>query len=409
MREKLTDVFIKSLVAPHEPDCAVRNRPNERCNCRGRIEVVDTKSSGLALRVTSKGAKSWCLRFRDPHSGKTSRATIGTYPDVSLGDARDRADDMRRRIAAGNNPVEPQAETVSVILDRFVTEYVRNAGHPLRSGDVIEGTFDRLVKPCIGQIKIRLLRRSHVNSMLDKIAADRGPVMADRTLAYLRKALNWYAAKNDEFNSPIAHGMARTKPRERERERTLVDDEIRAVWSTAEATGSVFGRYVQFLLLTAVRRTEGARMKRSEVSNGEWIIPAARMKGKREHLVPFSPSAKAILDRVPKRGEFVFTTDGANPISGFNKLKRTFDAAVLRRLREDDARAKPLPNWTLHDLRRTARSLMSRAGVSTDIAERCLAHVIGGVRGVYDRHAYAAEKRDAFEKLGAMIESIVVP
>src|SRR5262249_44918964 len=160
-------------------------------------------------------------------------------------------------------------------------------------------------KPRIGEINIRLLRRSDINAMLDEIAAHHGPVAADRTLAYLRKALKWYATKDDEFNSPIAHGMARTKPRERERERSLADDEIRAVWGAAEATGSVFGRYVQFLLLTAVRRNEGARMKRGEVSNGEWIIPAARMKGKREHLVPLPPSAKAILDRVPQRGEFV--------------------------------------------------------------------------------------------------------
>jgi integrase len=310
-----------------------------------------------------------------------------------------------------------------------MTEYANNEGRPLRSADAIESAFDRLVKPRIGALSVHALRRSDINAMLDKIAADRGPVMADRTLAYLRKALNWYATNNDEFIPPIARGMARTKPRERERERTLTDDEIRAVWGAADAVGTVFSRYVQFVLLTATRRTEAASMRWDELSNGDWIVPAARMKGKREHLIPLSPAAMAILDRELRREaprdrflpreascrprqtkcEYVFTTDGTSPVSGFAKLKTKFDTAVLKRVREASPRAKPLPHWTLHDLRRTARSLMSRAGVPSDIAERCLAHVIGGVRGVYDRHAYAAEKRDAFERLATMVEGIVSP
>jgi integrase len=92
----------------------------------------------------------------------------------------------------------------------------------------------------------------------------------------------------------------------------------------------------------------------------------------------------------------VFTTnDGRKPISSLSLFKRQLDAA------------SGTEGWTLHDLRRTARSLMSRAGVPTDHAERCLGHVIGGVRGVYDRHEYHAEKQQAFEALAALIERIV--
>jgi len=92
--------------------------------------------------------------------------------------------------------------------------------------------------------------------------------------------------------------------------------------------------------------------------------------------------------------DLVFTNDGRRPVSPC-KLKPDLD------------RASGVTGWTLHDLRRTARSLMSRAGVNTDHAERCLGHVIGGVRGVYDRHEYLAEKRQAFEALAALIDSIV--
>jgi integrase len=133
-------------------------------------------------------------------------------------------------------------------------------------------------------------------------------------------------------------------------------------------------------------------MRWDEVDGAVWRIPASRMKGKAEHVVPLNGAAQALLNS-QREGPFVF--GGDRPLGGLSHLKARLDAAV------------PLPHWTLHDLRRTARSLLSRAGVSADIAERCLAHVIPGVRGVYDRHAYLEEKRQAFEALAAEVERIV--
>jgi integrase len=141
-------------------------------------------------------------------------------------------------------------------------------------------------------------------------------------------------------------------------------------------------------------------MSRGEVSGSEWAIPANRYKTGLEHVVPLSALAKRVLDldEVRKTGRnFVFTTDGKRPISGFSKLKVGFDKAC------------GVTGWTLHDLRRTARSLMSRAGVASDHAERCLGHVMGGIRGVDDRHEYLNEKRHAFEALASLIERILDP
>jgi integrase len=164
-------------------------------------------------------------------------------------------------------------------------------------------------------------------------------------------------------------------------------------------------------LLTATRRTEAAAMRRSEVSGDEWTVPPERYKTGLELVVPLSPAARAVLEKVPRIGKsgFVFTTDGTHPVAGFSKFKRAFDVKVLAELRKQDPQANPLPNWTLHDLRRTARSLMSRAGIASDHAERCLGHVIGGVRGTYDRHAYYEEKKRAFEALASLVERIVNP
>jgi integrase len=214
--------------------------------------------------------------------------------------------------------------------------------------------------------------------------------MANSTLAILGKVLNWHASRSDDFVSPVVRGMARTFRSKLARDRVLTGDEIRKVWG---ANGRVFGAYVRFLLLTAARRNEVAQMEWAEVDGGDWLLPAGRNKTGVELLRPLSHQAQAILQALPKAGKFVWM--GTNPMTSFSAYKAAFD------------KASGVKGWRLHDLRRTARSLMSRAGVPTDHAERCLGHVIPGVRGVYDRHEYHTEKAQAYEALAALIEWIV--
>jgi integrase len=155
----------------------------------------------------------------------------------------------------------------------------------------------------------------------------------------------------------------------------------------------VFGSFVKFVLLTATRRNEAVYATRSEIVGAEWTIPASRYKTKIDHLIPLSRSALAQLPA--ENGDFVFSANGKQAIGSLTERKQALDAA------------SGVSGYTIHDLRRTARSLMSRAGIPSDHAERCLGHVIGGVRGVYDRHEYHAEKARAFEALAALIERIV--
>jgi integrase len=210
--------------------------------------------------------------------------------------------------------------------------------------------------------------------------------------------------------------MARTKPKDLARKRVLSDDELRIIWRVAdrhEANGAnlVYDYLLQFILLTATRLREASNMNRSEVTGAHWVIPAARYKTKLPHLIPLSASAQPLLASMPIIGKagWVFTTDGDVAFSGFSKAKAGFDERVLAELRKSDPKAEPLPHWTPHDLRRTARTLMSRAGVPADHAERCLGHVLPGIRGTYDLHEYAQEKRQAFEALAAQVERIVNP
>jgi integrase len=156
---------------------------------------------------------------------------------------------------------------------------------------------------------------------------------------------------------------------------------------------------LQFLLLTAARRGEATEMVWAELDGTDWVLPAVRNKVKADLVRPLSSAALTVLAKLPRFAgcDLVFTTDGRRAISGFDHFKKHFDAACS------------VTNWRLHDLRRTSRSLMSRAGVNADIAERMLGHTIGGVRKTYDRHEYHSEKKIGFEKLARQIELIINP
>lgn len=247
--------------------------------------------------------------------------------------------------------------------------------------------------------------------MLDEIEDENGPVMADRTLAYLRKAFNWFQARDEDFTNPIVKGLRQVGTNSRDR--VLTDDQLRDLWAALDIVENVpacYPRFVKSLLLTTTRRNEAALMHSSELDGDHWTIPADRYKTGIDHVIPLSAAARELIGEKPAGANgnswFIFTTTGGvKGFSGFSKAKRELDKATAK-VRAEAGR-EPMPHWVLHDLRRTGRSLMSRAGVPADHAERCLGHVIGGVRGVYDRYAYLDEKRAAFDKLAGLVSQIV--
>lgn len=308
----------------------------------------------------------------------------------------------------------PHATTGST-LRAVAAEYLADpeGGKKLRSRHERERIFEVYLFPKFGSRQIASIRRKEISDLLKKIRTELGPVMADHVLAVLRKLMNWHATDNEDFRSPIVRGMAKTKPKERARERVLSDGELRAVWRAAEASETPYGHLVRYILLTATRLREAACMARGELfaEGAEWLIPGSRHKTKREFLLPLSKAAQEVLAEVPEIGRrgWVFTIDGERPINGFSKGKAQLDARVLAIVRQHDPSADPLPRWTFHDLRRTARSLMSRAGVPSRHAEVALGHTIKGVEAIYDRYEYAAEKREAFEALSSLIARILSP
>ena len=389
-----------TIVARGFTDIAVKHlKPGDK-----RRELPDPGARGLYVIVEPSGFKSFAVRFR--FDGKTKKLSLG---NISLSAARKAAAHALHEVQEGRDPTATkkqanaerkiiEANTFAAIAEKYFSIEcgLRRDGEnltfngKLRSADRRFADVQRLVLPVLGNRPVSQIKRSEVVALLDKIEIEHGPTMADLILAFVRRIFSWHAARDDDFRSPIVRGMARSKPKERERRRILTDEEIRKVWNP-EVKGP-FAALVRFLLLSGARRNEALGLTWNEIKDGVWELPAARNKTKLPLNRPLSAAALAVIESQRRDGgAFVFATNDGG------KTKKRFDAAT------------GTSGWTLHDLRRTARSLMSRAGVGSDHAERCLGHVIAGVAGVYDRHHYQPEMKRAYYALVALIERIANP
>jgi integrase len=364
----------------------------------------DQEIKGFVARCLNSGAVTYGYRYRDKGTGKQRWLGLGLHGSITADEARDLAKKRAGDVADHRDPVaeleakraeaarerQADANTVDAVLDQFIARHVDK----LRSAKTVTRSLEVYVRPRIGRKSIYDVKRLDIVQLLDAIEdADKAPT-ADRVLAYLRKAFNWYAARDEGFVPPIVKGMARTKPAERARTRALADDEIRSVWQALDSgeLPAAFSDAVRALLLTAQRRDEIGLMRAEEVDGDTLIIPADRYKTGLPNAVPLTAEAlRWIGDR--KAGFMFSTTDGKKAFSGWSKSKRELDAIIARQRKK--AGLKPMAPWVLHDLRRTA--------------EMVLGHKLAGVRGVYDRHSYAAEKRDALEKLAGLVKLILNP
>jgi integrase len=381
------------LMKPKKPltDRAIRHLQPA---ARGKRRIAwDAIVPGLGVRVTEKGVKTFVLVTRYPGSANPAPRSLGVYGAITLEAARAKARDWLSLIAGGIDPEQHATRKREQTFRAISEQYFLRKAKDHRSRPRSEATLARLVYPTFGVRPIEAINRSDIVRLLDRIEDECGPIMANRTLGIINRVMNFHASRSDDFRSPIVRGMARGT--EQARSRILNDDELRAIWKTT-ADYPVYGALLRFILLTATRRNEAGKMRWAELNGGRtWIIPAARYKTNLDHVIPLSALALSVLPE--RNGEFVFTKNGHQAMGGYERHKQAIDEA------------SGVSGWVIHDLRRTARSLLSRAGVPSDHAERCLGHVIPGVRGVYDRHEYFDEKARALEALAAQVQRIIDP
>ena len=370
MKKHLTDAAVKAFKSPKA----------------GQIEIFDLGYAGLALRLGCGGAKTFEHFYR--LDGKLKRDTLGRWPSISLAEARNIWRLTREAIAKGERP---QAKSSTSPLFEFVAEeWLKKdqASNKKQTQYLATRTVEADLLPAWRGKRIDEISKADVIELLDRIT-DRAPVGARRVRALVRRLFRWCIERDILTVDPTA-----TLPREanaKSRERILRDDELAKIWRAADGN---YGAVVRMLALTGARRDEIASLRWDEVDGDTITLSGERTKTGRPHTIPLSKPALDILASQPRVSGFVFAAASGKPIQLWSKLKSRIDAA------------SGVSGWVVHDLRRTARSLMSRAGVWPDICERVIGHTIRGVEGVYDRYHYDAEKRDALARLAELVTKI---
>ena len=360
-----------------------------------RYAFPDPELRGLYVRVQPSGAKSFVTVSRDPY-GKQVWTTIGAADVLGVDEARDLAREAIKRVRQGLPATEPppaRPDSFKAVAENWLKRHV--AAKKFRSEYEIRRVLERYVYPHWGNRDFISIKRSDISTLLDHVEDNHGAQQADKVLSVARGIANWFAGRDDDYVSPFVRGMRRHSGA---RTRVLEDDELPVIWKTAEGNGQ-FGAIVRLLLLTGQRREKVNSMKWADLADGVWTIATVEREKNNAGSLALPAQALAIIQAQPRVGEnpYVFAGRG-NGAYDISQSKAPFDRKLPK-----------MPHWTLHDLRRTSRSLMSRAGVRPDIAERVMGHAIAGIEGVYDRHSYREEKADALRRLAMLVDGIVNP
>ena len=389
----------------------------------GRIEIKDDRCAGLEFRLTTAGAASWSLRFRDPQTGKPSRFTIGRYPDVGIAAARERGNAVRRDVAAGINPVERKyrerhdasAKTFQGLAERYMEEHARRFK---RSAQADERCLQMHILPVWANRRYDQIERADVIELVETIVGKGTPVQANRVQALVSKIFSFAVdAALLKFN-PCSR--LRKRGAETRKTRVLSDEEVRQFWSRSvlpPVTRRV-GLALRLALLTGCRSGEVAGIRRNEISDidvsgkASWLIPADRSKNGRAHFVPLSEPARAVIrsamDLTDDSDDYLFPSPlgRAGPIQGhalttsMRRMATKIEGAALKTWQAD----LPSP----HDLRRTVATRLSQMGTLPETVSAILNHTRGDVTGRhYDHYQRAPEKRAALDAWAAAVTELV--
>ena len=334
--------------------------------------------------------------------------------------ARREAKRLLGLVADGKDPADTKvqaslqaADTLRKVADQYL-EVAKKKQRPRTHSEIARYLLTAW-KP-LHSLSVFKISRRHIAARVADIATEQGAVSAARARTALSTMFNWAIREGLDIPANPVHGTNRPE-QPKSRERVLSYGELAEIW---QACGDDdYGRIVRLLILTAQRRAEvgGMRWQELDTEAGQWFLPSARTKNHREHVLPLVRDALALLPHCRTGRDHIFGDgprregDQHRGFSGWSKSKAALDARILAARKMVDAGAKPLSHWTVHDLRRTAATVMAdQLGVLPHIVEAILNHVSGhraGVAGVYNRARYQAEMRQALERWGAYVSDIV--
>jgi integrase len=397
MATVLTDRFLKSFRLPK--------------GAKDKL-VFDTQCPGLAARFTAAGNVRFLAQWTDKATGQKRREAIGAWGAIPLPKARELAQAILGKVAAGGDPVAErkrvkveadakQAEeqlTLEALISTWATLHLskRSDRYSEEAQRALRYAFRKhLRKPAAR------LSRADVVSVLDALEQGGAATMAGRTASYGRAAYRWAVKRGTVPSNPFAD--LPTSAGNSERDRVLTLEELSDIWAAMGRMPSPWREFYHVALFTLQRREEVAGMRRAELSAdiATWGIGAGRMKNNRQHVVHLSAPVRDVLQTIPliAGSDLVFSTNGRVPVSGFSKAKRLLDAKIAE-VRAERGESQLMASWWLHDLRRSGVTHLAEQGFDSVVVDRLLAHrpaKLRGVASVYQRAELLAQRKAALE------------
>lgn len=396
-RLKLTKTMVENAVAAGLPDG------------KAHMMLWDGARTGLGLKLRSTGAASWVYTYRPRGAGRgvaSRTVTLGRWPDIGVDKARAAAEVHIGKIALGSDPaVEMRTERrreragLRLALDDYEADLRRRR---IVNVKTIMSTLRRGLSGLLAR-EMAAISRADVMSRVEAIEAAGKPGAAHDLRVHTRSLLEWSVNRGLRDANPLA-GLRRPRASRAERieeletGKALDDVEIRAVWNAAGDRGA-FGGLVRLGLLTGLRRSELAGLKRADVSDDRITIGRERAKTGAQHHVPLTTAMRAVLSAQPQTtSDLIFPSPrrkaGTAQLSGWTQL-------VAGLVKASNV------HFTMHDLRRTVRTVMSHEGISEADAELAIGHVRTGLIGIYNRDTAWAARTRAFEAVSNHVSRVI--
>lgn len=410
MAVKLNDKQVKSVLRRAEP---------------GRFAA----GNGLYFRVSNEGSGFWVVRYTA--NGKRREITLGKYPELSLANAAAETAKLKAEVAQGIDPLaekkRPEGVKIQTVNDLAADWLKNDIDKRLKHPQIPRRVYEKDLAPSFGELSLNRVSPLDIRHAIEAITASGRPTVANDALGYckqlFRHGIRLDLVKSnpaDAFTVHHAGGL------EKSRSRALSIDELKTVFRVFRENADQFTREnylaTALLLVLGIRKGEliAARWEEFEIDAARWNIPKERSKTGVALTVPLPSVAIEWLEELHMRAcgsEYVFPSRRASKRRGYIS-DDTLNHAVAKlfglKVRPGEPPANKLgeagiEHFTIHDLRRTCRSLLASAGVPGHVAERCLNHKLKGVEGIYDRYDYLDERREALQKIADQLAPIINP
>lgn len=368
---------------------------------------------GLYVAVTKSGVISFRYDYR--FNGRRETVTFGRYSadGITLAEARAELIEAKRLLNAGISPASKkrdgiESKKIGTVFKDYTVNFLRDAQYADSTRAMKEAIIEKEIYPVFGKLQLEEITTPRLRALCEKIK-DRGAKATALQVREIVGSVFTYAIdRGYEITNPADAIKASSIGTFQARERAMSPKEIGILFRELEnySCYPTLKLAVKFVLLTLVRKSEFIHATWDEIDfkNRQWVIPKGRMKGRKEHIIYLSDQAMDILTgmKVCAMGSDYLMPgryDIKKPLSNA-ALNNVIDGTV-KRINEKGIEFEPV---TVHDLRRTASTLLHEAGYNSDWIEKCLAHVQNGVRAVYNKAEYAEQRRKMLQEWADMVD-----